>query len=677
MASTTKLNLYSSHDFHQQFESSRTQISLAETEETWDTIARSISTLAAACSDTDSYTPAELVAAIRVISRPLISAMSSERSRLSGVAIDFVAIVAGCLGPAFEPLLSSFFPALLALSSRTSKVTVGRARTCIHAIIDATHLPNILFYLSQDINDKSVSLRLTVVESTLACMNCFNPPDLEKESRAKEIEAIVRAAARDANAEVRKISRKVFEAYKLLLPTRLESFAAPLTPVTRKYLEIQPMRATTMDKTKPPRPPLKGTLLSSSTSALRCPPSSKHPPTHTRSASSPAIAIDSGASRNLPPRSRSRAKAEVPARVPEITKPARQAVNVQPRPVAERKRVVSMSAAVRPAIPMAKSGGPERIQPASGPSVAANGRSLPDDDKRQLAQSTTVMARRVPIPEVKAEGEKVNRVGARIDTSKSTPAIRLVAAPMPSVASGSKPAVARAPVGKNALSMTKGLKTKVREATKSNWSKPTLSQLARAKTVEHRIPAPQVPRPQRTQTTRKPASREEPKVVSVPDGKDVTPASKPSLTAGQQLEEITPTTNIDELDARPIAASKMTAETESIEEEPGDGVSQELLATPRKVGNDHFVMSSKTPISELLLSIERGFLFTPSAPLSPPESYLTVARPTNLVIPFALQDLWPSSMERDEEVCESDDKGFHVIRRLESRQALGDVGINK
>ncbi|KAJ7132901.1 clasp N-terminal domain-containing protein, partial [Mycena crocata] len=164
----------------------------------------------------------ELVVAMRSISRPVINAMHSERGRLSGVAIDLIAAVALSLGVAFEPLLPHFFPVLLVLSSRTSKVTIARARTCIHTIIETTQLPSVLTYLMQSASDKSVSLRLTIVESTLACMNCFNPPDLEKDVRAKEIECIIRTTARDANADVRKTSRKVFEAYRLLLPSRLE-----------------------------------------------------------------------------------------------------------------------------------------------------------------------------------------------------------------------------------------------------------------------------------------------------------------------------------------------------------------------------------------------------------------------------------------------------------------------
>ncbi|KAJ7502733.1 clasp N-terminal domain-containing protein [Mycena galericulata] len=210
----------------QKLDSIRTDLFLSETEETWDRIARGIAALTTACNDVDTYSPTELVAVARSISRPLISAMNSERSRLSGVAIDLVSVVASCLAVAFDPLLAHFFPVLLVLSSRTSKVTVARARSCILTVIEATHLPSILPYLAQSVTDKSVSLRQTIVESTLACMNCFNPPDLEKDARAKDIETIIRATVRDASADVRKVSKKVFEAYKLLLPNRLERCVA-------------------------------------------------------------------------------------------------------------------------------------------------------------------------------------------------------------------------------------------------------------------------------------------------------------------------------------------------------------------------------------------------------------------------------------------------------------------
>ncbi|KAI0633597.1 clasp N-terminal domain-containing protein, partial [Trametes polyzona] len=165
--------------------------------------------------------PSDLVAALRASSRPINSALNSERTRLSGTATDFISTAVSALGRFFESLLPQYFPTLLTLCTRANKVFVARAKTCIHAVIEHTQSPVILHYLVESVKDKSVSLRLASAEAVLLCLNSFNPPDLEKEARAKDIENIIRVSAVDANADVRKVARKIFDAYKILLPGRV------------------------------------------------------------------------------------------------------------------------------------------------------------------------------------------------------------------------------------------------------------------------------------------------------------------------------------------------------------------------------------------------------------------------------------------------------------------------
>lgn len=201
----------------------KNDLTLDETEESWERITKAISSFVATCEQGGyEAAPTEVINALRNFSRPLISAMNSERTRLCGAAIDLLASAASGLGREFEQLLALFMPPLLALCGRTNKVVINRARTCIATIIQSTQLASVLPYFLQNIKDKSSSLRLIVVEGTLACLNSCNPPDLEKESRAREIESIIRATARDANADVRKLSRKIFECYKILLPSRVD-----------------------------------------------------------------------------------------------------------------------------------------------------------------------------------------------------------------------------------------------------------------------------------------------------------------------------------------------------------------------------------------------------------------------------------------------------------------------
>lgn len=76
--------------------------------------------------------------------------------------------------------------------------------------------------------EKSNTLRPIVAECALACLNSFNPPDLQKEARSREIELLIKWAATDPNAEVRKYGRQMYEAYQILLPERVERYAAPL-----------------------------------------------------------------------------------------------------------------------------------------------------------------------------------------------------------------------------------------------------------------------------------------------------------------------------------------------------------------------------------------------------------------------------------------------------------------
>ncbi|KAI0745316.1 clasp N-terminal domain-containing protein [Earliella scabrosa] len=164
----------------------------------------------------------DLVAALRSSYRPLNSALNSERTRLSGNATEFITTAVTALGSAFEPLIPHYFPTLLTLCTRTNKVFVNRAKASIAALVEHTQAPMIIHYAAESVKDKSVSLRLAAAETLMLCMKTFNPPDLEKEQRAKEIEACIRSTAVDASADVRKVGKKIFEAYKILLPGRLQ-----------------------------------------------------------------------------------------------------------------------------------------------------------------------------------------------------------------------------------------------------------------------------------------------------------------------------------------------------------------------------------------------------------------------------------------------------------------------
>ncbi|KAF7298183.1 TOG domain-containing protein [Mycena chlorophos] len=668
-------------DIQEQVDSVRSNLCLPETEESWDTILRAINTLSLVCGDVDAFTPAELVAAIRPLHRPIISAMNSERGRLSGAAMDLVAILASSLGVAFDPLLHHLFPVLLTLSSRTSKVTLNRARACILSIINATQLPSILSYLLQSSADKSISLRLTVVESALACLNCFNPPDLEKDAKAKEIEAIIRVASRDASGDVRKVARKMFEAYKVLLPSRIDRFVAPLSPTTRKYLDIQ-------HKPVAPPPP-KAAQLSASTSALR-PAAPERPKAHVRSASASA---DAAGTRAAKPERPKPVEVTLPLKPTNAIFPVRQ---VPTAPPVERPRVVSMSAAIRPASRTRTEVEVKQPTPITTQPVR---RLLPEKEKP--APAPVVVARRVLVTEIQPAAEKAAEKAApgrgRVPNSVSTPAIRPVpfapskptVAPTKPAAPPSKPNVVkpvvarppappvptagpskRAPVAQAKPPVQKTA-SKHKESAKSSLMKPTLAQIARTKEIERKVAAAASGAQSRVE-------KRAPRKAPLPPRKPMKPSESksPTETIVEEPEDA-PAEESGKRDVVENGGDEHKAEEDATAEDVPSADSEEKRApTPvqvPKVTVDSLDLATpqriKPRISELLRSIERGFLLSPSAPLSPPDSYLSMAA-TGAPIAFPM---WPPHPPQEHTPSL---KPFEVIRQLEPRKALGNVETN-
>ncbi|OCB87361.1 hypothetical protein A7U60_g5501 [Sanghuangporus baumii] len=250
----------------------RAGLEIMETEDSWDKILNALLRLNAIAIGSAADYPSQLIAACKGFVRPLINSLTSERSRLSGAATDVLTSLATYLQRTFEALIPHFVPTLLTLAARSNKIFIARAKACLLAIVENCQSPAILPLLRHAISDKSVALRLTVVELVVACLNCFNPPDLEAPNRPEDIEIVIRATARDPSADIRKSSRKAFEAYKILFPSRVDAFVAPLTPTMKKYLDVKSAAA---NQRKP--------LLSSSTSAPSIPSLSQSADTLSRS----------------------------------------------------------------------------------------------------------------------------------------------------------------------------------------------------------------------------------------------------------------------------------------------------------------------------------------------------------------------------------------------------------
>jgi hypothetical protein len=196
-------------------------LALTESEDTWGDIAAALETLKQVVQNRAADIPQEVAAFLRSQSQAINSAVLSERSRLSGSAVDLLATSATELAGSFEPLIPLFIPTLLNLSSRPNKVFVTRARVCLVAMASSMQSSAMLSFLVHNLKDKSTSLRLTLAQTALTYLKCANPPDLQKESVAKQVETLIKITAIDANAEIRKYGRELFDAYRILLPERI------------------------------------------------------------------------------------------------------------------------------------------------------------------------------------------------------------------------------------------------------------------------------------------------------------------------------------------------------------------------------------------------------------------------------------------------------------------------
>ncbi|OJA14492.1 hypothetical protein AZE42_04438 [Rhizopogon vesiculosus] len=626
----------------------RGKVSLEETEESWDKIEQGFVQLTECCNNGGCEFAAEMVAGIRSLSRQLNHAMNSERSRLSGSAIELVTTLLAGLGPSFEPLVSLFLPTLLGLCARTNKVFTSRAKACIFAVIENTQSPSLLPYLAESVNHKSTFLRLVAAEGVLACLNCFNPPDIEKDTRVRLIEDVIRLTARDASADVRRSGKKIFEAYKALLPDRVESFVAPLTPVIKKYLEVQ------------------GTVTSRSTSQVL---SRGHPTTgrarpavslqaqkmssHSR-ATSMQCAVAAGVSGKKLERRLHPLGSELPRDIPAV------------RPIAVSNRVTSArQGALRPPSETGSSTMQNTSQRrdiarplapiTQGPQRVGNVLIKPQDEKPRVGGG----ARRVLIPTAPLP-ETDNTEVART-TLKTGP---------PSVKPGSVGSVAKPPISKRDPK-TNPVTTKVPSASAVTVrpSSQTARPFAKAehpttRGTNSRIGQPQSNEPPTTGVELQMSSQMSRKKVIAPSrssqqtvgqkkpvwgGRSVTKAavqalsirSKPGRMKNPDASKPTPedvplppSPTAVPLPSSPVSTPCQARQFELSGEPPVQAAAHDthvprdvsrpcIDATPA-ICDVHIQESpSKTPITALLSSIQRGFLLTPSSPLSPPQTYVT------------------------------------------------------
>ncbi|KAG1895567.1 clasp N terminal-domain-containing protein [Suillus fuscotomentosus] len=640
-----------------ELEAVRGKVSLEETEESWDKIEQGIVQLTHCCNNGGCDFATEMVAGIRSLSRPINHAMNSERSRLSGSTIELVKALLTGLGSSFEPLVSLFMPTLLGLCGRTNKVFTSRAKACILAAIENTQSTSILPYLADSLTQKSVSLRVVAAEGVLACLNCFNPPDIEKDTRARLIEDVIKLTARDASADVRRVGKLIFEAYKALLPDRVDSFIAPLTPVIKKYLDVKGTVASRLAAQAVSRgPAATGRVTTKPIGSLQAQKTSSHSRAPSTQSTISTRASGKHAERPIRPPS-----SELPREVPAARLRAVSSQATSSAIAGSSMRETSRQGALRP--PSVETG-PSTVQSTNrrkdisrppvptmqGPQRVDTMLMKSHDEKPRVGGGARrVLIPTAPLPETN-DTTTIRPVSKTGPPSTKPTSVNSLAQSVPKRDSQNDPVTTKlAQLPRLALRHQRSLlppdrhlerdhgqsrsptteveqqQTSRKQAVEPSrssqqaavqkkpvWggrssgklSKPVVKGLSirpkqgRVKSSDTRKPAPEhVPLP--------PSPTVCPTAVPLPSSPPCSPRQSPQLeppaSGGQSVQVTIDDTHVAK-DVRPPSTS--------IEATPLRNVN--LQESP-----------SKTPITALLSSIQRGFLFTPSSPLSPPQAYVT------------------------------------------------------
>ncbi|CAG8463670.1 11833_t:CDS:10 [Funneliformis caledonium] len=147
--------------------------------------------------------------------------------------------MAKTLGFKFDALSEIFVPSIIKLCMRTKKTTLIRAQKCVKTIIRECRLPNLIPKFKEALQNQSKTLRNCAAEWIQISLEANEVGDLN--NYIADIEWSIRQCASDPSADVRAISKQIFEIYKSKFDLRLDTFVATIKkdPIISKILGIK------------------------------------------------------------------------------------------------------------------------------------------------------------------------------------------------------------------------------------------------------------------------------------------------------------------------------------------------------------------------------------------------------------------------------------------------------
>ncbi|CAH7685857.1 clasp N terminal-domain-containing protein [Phakopsora pachyrhizi] len=235
-----------------EFELLKAALLQEETEDTWEKIDSSLKRFIGVVRGGGCDYPEEFMKRWKEtdIVRGMVNSMLTERTRLSGTALDLM----GCtvrLRSYWESAVPFYVPTIIKLLGRASKIYVTRASTTLNSLVKGTKSVAFIPYLVDGVSEKSLSMRLGCAEALLCCLNSILEPDDEPQrlnktrshldvlgKRINDIEKVIKTGGRDRDPKVRAVFKQIWELYQQNWPNRADSLSQPFTPTIRRYLGI-------------------------------------------------------------------------------------------------------------------------------------------------------------------------------------------------------------------------------------------------------------------------------------------------------------------------------------------------------------------------------------------------------------------------------------------------------
>ncbi|RKP08714.1 clasp N-terminal domain-containing protein, partial [Thamnocephalis sphaerospora] len=145
--------------------------------------------------------------------------IATERTQLSGTAVELVETLARVLRKDFTQVMDFLVPAVVRLCGRTNKVFVKRATRCLENSVHYTQLPEFISHFAEALRAQSKVMRKSAAECVCAVLRKLSVDELT--AHVAQLETMIRTGLVDADAEVRAESRKAYEMYTKLFESRV------------------------------------------------------------------------------------------------------------------------------------------------------------------------------------------------------------------------------------------------------------------------------------------------------------------------------------------------------------------------------------------------------------------------------------------------------------------------